>query len=112
ALPAVIGNLNGVPYWARDQANRSAAQRAYARAEDALRTARDRYAKSVGTAAQRAAGHALGDALERRDQLKNFLAASRTSLNGVDGMARQVVSFDDGQPPLGAVSIGDLDSAD
>ncbi|WP_439690567.1 alpha/beta hydrolase [Curtobacterium sp. SP.BCp] len=112
ALPAVVGNLGGVPYWARDQANRLAAQRAYAQAEDALRNARDRYAKSVGTAAQRAAGHALGDALERRDQLENFAAGARTMLPLDESTPRQMVTFHDGQPPLGAFSVGDLDTAD
>ncbi len=46
ALPAVIGNLNGVPYWARDQANRLSAQRAYAQASEALHNAQDKYAKA------------------------------------------------------------------
>ncbi|MFJ4297602.1 alpha/beta hydrolase [Curtobacterium sp. NPDC089689] len=112
ALPAVIGNLNGVPYWARDQANRLAAQRAYAQAEDALRTARDRYTKSIGTAGQGAAGHALGDALERRNQLKNFTAGARTTLPLDESTPRQMVTFHDEQPPLGAFSVGDLDTAD
>lgn len=112
ALSAVIGNLNGVPYWARDQANRLSAQRAYARAGDALHDAQDKYGKAVGPSAQAAAQRELIAAQERYDQLKNFLAASRTSLNGVDGTSRQVASFDDGQLPLGAVSIGDLDGAD
>ena len=112
ALPAVIGNLNGAPYWARDQANRLSAQRAYAQAEEALTAARDRYAKAVGTGGQGAAGHALREALQRRDELKNFTAGARTDLNLASPLPRQMVSFHPGEPPLGAFAVGDLDTAE
>ncbi|MDR6171136.1 alpha/beta hydrolase [Curtobacterium sp. SORGH_AS_0776] len=110
ASPAVIGNLIGVPYWARDQANRLSAQRASARAQDDVDAAR-KALHAAGPSARRAAQQELDDAAERLAALDNFIAASRTTLRDVDGMARQFVSFIDGQPPLGAVSIGDLDTA-
>lgn len=112
ALPAVIGNLNGKPYWARDQANRLAAQRAYAQAEDALHDAQDKYASAVGRAAQAAAQRELIAAQERYDQLKNFAAGARTKLDLMDQVPRQIMTFHDGAPPLGAFSVGDLDSVD
>lgn len=112
ALPAVVGNLNGVPYWARDQANRLSAQRAYAQASGALRDAQDKYGKAVGRAAQAAAQRELISAQERYDQLKNFSAGARTQLDLVDQVPRQMITFHDGAPPLGAFSVGDLDTAD
>ncbi|MCC8908329.1 alpha/beta hydrolase [Curtobacterium sp. GD1] len=111
ALPAVIGNLDGVPYWARDQANRLSAQRAYAQAQDDLRVARRRYTRAIGGQGQVAAGHALNAALLRYNQLNNFVAGARTDLNLRYPLPRQMVAFRDGQPPLGAFSVGDLDSA-
>jgi uncharacterized protein YukE len=112
ALPAVIGNLNGVPYWARDQANRLSAQRAYEQAKEAVKAAKEDLKAAIGRTAQLAAQQKLNAAERRYDQLKNFVAGVRTGLNGVDGMPRQMVSFSDAQPPLGAISIGDLDTAD
>jgi len=111
ALPAVIGNLNGVPYWARDQANRLSAQRAYEQAAEALVAAQETYGKAVGRAAQAVAQRALIAAQERYNQLNNFLAGVRTDLNLRYPLPRQMVAFRDGEPPLGAFSVGDLDSA-
>ncbi|WP_412872900.1 alpha/beta hydrolase [Curtobacterium flaccumfaciens] len=112
ALPAVIGNLNGVPYWARDQANRLSAQRAYEQATEALGKAQKAYGKAVGRAALADAHRALIAAQERYNQLKNFTAGARTQLAVDDSVPRQMVSFHDGEPPLGAFSVGDLDTAD
>ncbi|UXN24496.1 alpha/beta fold hydrolase [Curtobacterium flaccumfaciens] len=111
ALPAVIGNLNGVPYWARDQANRLSAQRAYEQATEALGKAQKAYGKAVGRAALADARRALIAAQERYNQLNNFAAGARTDLNLRYPLPRQMVAFRDGKPPLGAFSVGDLDSA-
>ncbi|MEK6312186.1 MAG: alpha/beta hydrolase, partial [Curtobacterium sp.] len=112
ALPAVIGNLNGVPYWARDQANRLAAQRAYAQAQEDVKTARTKLKGAVGRTAQAAAQQKLNDALAREKDLKNFTAGARTNLQLVRDVPRQMVSFSPTHPPIGAFSVGDLDSAD
>ncbi|WJX99870.1 alpha/beta hydrolase [Curtobacterium sp. 458] len=112
ALPAVVGNLNGVPYWARDQANRVSAQRAYARAEDSVRAARKALKEAVGRTAQQAAQKRLNDALTREKDLKNFVAGARKNLQLMHDVPRQMVSFSPTHPPIGAFSVGDLDTAD
>ncbi|MFJ3380295.1 alpha/beta hydrolase [Curtobacterium sp. NPDC090217] len=112
ALPATIGNLNGVAYWARDQANRISAQRAYSGAAADLADGKKVLAGAIGRSATAAAEREVQAAQKRLDALKNFLAGARTPLaTGVD-LPRQVVSFSAGPPPLGAVSVGDLDTAD
>ncbi|WP_182066304.1 alpha/beta hydrolase [Curtobacterium sp. ME12] len=112
ALPAVIGNLNGVPYWARDQANRLSAQRAYEQAKEAVKAAKKDLKTAIGRTAQLAAQQKLNAAETRRDRLENFTAGARTQLAVDDSVPRQMVSFHDGEPPLGAFSLGDLDTAD
>lgn len=111
-LPGVMGNLNGVPYWARDQANRSAAQRAYAEAKDPVKLAQDKYERAVGRAAQAVAQRELIAARERCDQFENLTAGGRKHLQLLHEVARQMVSFAPSHPPTGAFSVGDLDRAD
>jgi len=111
ALPAVIGNLNGVPYWARDQANRLSAQRAYAQAEDAVVKAQLDLRNAVGRPAEAAAQRKLAQAQQRAGALENFTAGARTPLNLRQQMPRQMVSFQPSDPPLGAFAVGDLDTA-
>jgi pimeloyl-ACP methyl ester carboxylesterase/uncharacterized protein YukE len=112
ALPAVMGNLNGVPYWARDQANRLSAQRAYAQAEEAVKAAKDNRKAAIGRAAELAAQKRLNAAQAREKDLRNFVAGARRKLNLLHEVPRQMVSFSPGHPPLGAFSVGDLDTAD
>jgi pimeloyl-ACP methyl ester carboxylesterase len=111
ALPATIGNLNGVAYWARDQANRISAERAFSRAQSALDDAKAAV-KSVGRAGAVEAQRRLVAAQQEFDALKNLLAGSRTKLDLIEEVPRQMVSFHPGRPPLGAFSVGDLDTAD
>ncbi|QSB22002.1 alpha/beta hydrolase [Curtobacterium sp. 24E2] len=112
ALPAVIGNLNGVPYWARDQANRLSAQRAYAQAEGAVKAAKDNLKAAIGRTAQLAAQQKLNAAQAREKDLRNFVAGAKRKLNLLHEVPRQMVSFSPSHPPLGAFSVGDLDTAD
>lgn len=112
ALPAVIGNLNGVPYWARDQANRLAAQRANALAQDAVTSARKALRGAVGRTAQQVAQKRLNEALTREKDLKNFVAGARKNLQLMHDVPRQMVSFSPTHPPTGAFSVGDLDTAE
>ncbi|KTR04593.1 alpha/beta hydrolase [Curtobacterium luteum] len=112
ALPAVIGNLNGVPYWARDQANRLAAQRAEATAYKKLQQAKRDRDRSLGGPRALQTQVALNKAQKLYDALRNFNAGARTALNLVHPLPRQIVSFHPGEPPLGAFAVGDLDTAE
>jgi pimeloyl-ACP methyl ester carboxylesterase len=111
ALPATIGNLNGVAYWARDQANRISAQRAEADAAVKLEQARRARDMSLGGPRALQAQIDLDAAQKLYDALHNFNAGARTGLNLVDPLPRQMVSFHPGSPPLGAFAVGDLDHA-
>ncbi|MBF4591614.1 alpha/beta hydrolase [Curtobacterium sp. VKM Ac-1395] len=111
ALPAVIGNLNGVAYWARDQANRISAEKAFDAAKADLKRAKESVAGAVGRTAYSRALAKLRAAEQQHDALENFLAGARTPLNLRTPLPRQMVSFKPGAPPLGAFSVGDLDTA-
>ncbi|GAA1794602.1 alpha/beta hydrolase [Agromyces lapidis] len=82
-MPAVIGNLGGVPYRIRDVANRAELATAIAEAD------------------------AAGD-VRRLESLE----AIRKSLGERAGVPRQLIAFIDEGDPLAAVSVGDLDAAD
>jgi pimeloyl-ACP methyl ester carboxylesterase len=105
-LPTVIGNLNGVAYWARDRANRLVARREYKRWRRKLAAAEA--AKASGASG---ASRALDEARAQVAALKNFLAGATTKLNVRRGTVRQMLVFRPGAPPLGAYSVGDLDTA-
>lgn len=110
-LPGVIGNLDGVPYWARDRANRIAAQRAEAVALAELARVREAIRSSRGGPDGPRLEVALADAQERYEALRDFTAAARPDLNLLAPLPRQMVSFHPGEPPLGAFAVGDLDAA-
>ncbi|WP_166866512.1 MULTISPECIES: alpha/beta hydrolase [unclassified Salinibacterium] len=82
--PDVFGNLDGVSYAGRDVANRIR-----------LRQIIDDPSTSVTAQANRAAAEALLAALAA----------------GPDDPVHQLISFRPGSPPLGAISVGDLDNA-
>ncbi|MFZ6993473.1 alpha/beta hydrolase [Curtobacterium sp. RRHDQ66] len=116
AFPAVIGNLNGVAYWARDTANRAELRRQ--KHESDLRLA-DLHTR-VNAAVERGLHpYDLANELQaERDlnkKLENFASAARGSQLPHDAAFRnqpvQIVSFRMGNPPLGAISVGDLDAA-
>ncbi|PPF30791.1 hypothetical protein C5D07_00595 [Rathayibacter tritici] len=105
ALPLVIGNLEGIPYGARSVANafRLEAELASLTAErDALR------AITPGTGSADAVGPALAD-IERRLAVLANIHDSLASFEGRN--PRFLISLTDDDPPLAAVSIGDLDTA-
>ncbi|PPI44813.1 hypothetical protein C5E09_10475 [Rathayibacter iranicus] len=96
-LPEVIGNLEGVPYGARAQANESVLRVRIKALKDELAqepTDGD-YAK-------------LGSMQEDLRALED-IADSLKVRPGLDG--RFLISLTDDHPPLAAVSIGDLDTA-
>lgn len=83
AVQAVIGNLEGAPYWARDTANRAVLA-------------------SRISAARRS-----------NDMQLHALESIRRSLTTVKGEAgRQLIALTADVPPLAAVSLGDLATAD
>ena len=91
-FPVVFGNLEGLPYTARDHANQIALKAAIA-----------------GLEAQLALQTSSTKLQEQLDGLHNIQKA----LQAPNGKAtRQLISFTEDDPPLAAVSIGDLDTAD
>lgn len=91
-FPVVFGNLEGLPYTARDHANQIALKAAIA-----------------GIEAQLALQTSSTKLQEQLDGLHNIQKA----LQAPNGKAtRQLISFTEDNPPLAAVSIGDLDTAD
>jgi hypothetical protein len=108
AFPAVIGNLNGVAYWARDTANRITLKSAL---EDAKKKVQALEAQRNGPGWSPALESQLVDATTYRDQLQNFDAGRRKHYDLNRDGSRQLISLTLGPPPLGAISIGDLDTA-
>ncbi|KZX20160.1 alpha/beta hydrolase family protein [Rathayibacter tanaceti] len=99
-LPEVIGNLEGVAYGARAEANESVLVARIAALEGEAAGLR---------------GEASDGAAERLTAVRSQLAALtniRASLWAKSGRApRFLISLTDDEPPLAAVSIGDLDTA-
>ncbi|QHC56694.1 alpha/beta hydrolase [Rathayibacter tanaceti] len=97
ALPGVVGNLEGVPYGARAQANKKAlTERITALSEELAQESAD------------------GDPARLRTIETDFQALEniRNSLDTRAGQdPRFLVSLTEDHPPLAAVSIGDLDTA-
>lgn len=105
AIPAVIGNLNGVAYWARDSANRAQLARDIAASKERIRALAD--LASPGTRGTQGYAALISQEQARLDGLNNILQSLRR-----DGApARHLVSLTRDLPPLAAVSIGDLDTA-
>lgn len=112
SLPTLLGNLEGLPYGARDTANRIAL-RSGLRAVERQIVASERMllltmllpAAPVALPMVKAR---LDELLERQACLVDIDAALTTVVTGVP---RFLVSLTGDQPPLAAVSIGDLDTA-
>lgn len=110
ALPRAVleqlGNLEGVAYWARDTANRTVLGLRIDQVQDQLAVAQtgSAWAGQYGTPFQQQIA-----SLDK--ELKALLNIDATLGKKGDG-ARSLVSLTDDVPPLAAVSIGDLDTAD
>lgn len=113
AVPRLVGNLEGVRYADRDRANRLSLASDLSRAEDALAAAEAATASAAvllgGPGAAQAAAKRVSDARAQLDALRNIKAAL-----GVPATKAPVtlVSLTSDSPPLAAVAIGDLDTAD
>lgn len=107
ALPVpvlgVLGNLEGVDYWARDTANRAVLDARMTAAEEEVAALRNTIAHDGGTAWGRASKNL--EALEEIESASQFQKGSKAG-------ERFIVSLTDDVPPLAAVSVGDLDTAD
>jgi pimeloyl-ACP methyl ester carboxylesterase len=114
ALPAVIGNLGGVAYWARDTANRITLTQRIAAAEKAVVDAKaglpwggiGGYGAGIGVNWATEEYLSTKSALDALTAICEALRVART------GGRRSILSLSDDTPPLAAVSIGDLDTAD
>ncbi|MCY1694876.1 alpha/beta hydrolase [Curtobacterium sp. SL109] len=109
AFPTAVGNLNGVAYWARDIANRRSLASQIAATE--ARIAQLKQQRNTAGWSP-----ALDEELTATlplylSQLTNLRKASNKSGDLPKRYHPQVVAFRPGPPPLGAVSVGDIDSA-
>lgn len=110
-LPGVIGNLEGVPYGARDKANRRALDQRLNEMREQLADAEKPLPKSPPPTFEE---------MDAQYFRAKFAREELAALEGVrDGLKtepdrppRFLVSLTDDHPPLAAVSIGDLDTAD
>ena len=108
AMPALIGNLEGVSYTSRDKANRIwlTQQLAETRKQiDGLRLGVGGLGASGGYQQEAAVVSALG-------RLRGLEAIELTLTQATEGAPRFLISLTSDRPPLAAVSIGNLDTAD
>ncbi len=113
-LPAFFGNLEGIPYTARDHANRIALDSEIAELTAAI---------AAADVAGQGIVHGAGPATRQQAHEKQDLDAMRTQLAALQNIRsalerptpshpqRFLMSLTDDRPPLAAVSIGDLDTA-
>jgi hypothetical protein len=99
SLLRVLGNLEGVPYWARSSANVSVLDRRIASAKEFLDDL-DQPGRVYSPEARRDAEN-----LTALESIKDSLLA------GTGSAPRSLVLLSDDEPPLAGVSIGDLDTA-
>lgn len=108
--PLIVGNLEGVDYASRDDANRLALTHAIAAAREALEAERKRDDPAWNPVGGAGGGRdsRLKILRERLDNLLNIEVALASPPNRAP---RSLVSLTSDDPPLAAVSIGDLDDA-
>lgn len=111
AAPDVIGNLEGVAYSDRDTANRVYLDDRLAAAKAALKKAQEPlpwWALLGGEAVIDAHNQDIADAQAQVDALENIQDALTKPKGAED---RYLIALTRDEPPLAAVSIGDLDTA-
>lgn len=112
AAPAVIGNLGGVAYAARDRANRLWLRTQLADARAALAEAEKTpsYRELVGGYAT---ASAVAERLERaRARVAGLEGIEASLVVPDDSVDRHLISLTSDSPPLAALALGDLDTAD
>jgi hypothetical protein len=105
AIPGVIGNLNGVNYTARDLANRASLTAKIEASEQRLREYED--LASPGARGMQAYAAMIAAEQKKLDGLRSI----RNALVPDGSVPRQLVTLTSDDPPLAAVSVGDLDTA-
>lgn len=108
SLPAVVGNLAGLPAWARDRANRMTLVSAVAQAEQDLADAKKRRV-GLGWPASQAADQSIEAAQANLDAYRNIEKTLASTAK--PGRALLTLATDH-QPPLAAVAVGDVDTAE
>jgi len=112
-FPTIFGNLEGIPYAARDHANRIALTASIADYE--TRIAEFESGSDDMVVGGRGALLALEARRKELDRLQAQLAALRNTQKALDsphgGASRFLISLTQDEPPLAAISIGDLDTA-
>lgn len=111
-LPAVIGNLGGVAYWARDAANRITLEHRIAAAKKAVADTKAALPLGgIGGTGMGGTNWATDDYFNATHNLKALRSIKKALEPDASGIARALVSLSDDSPPLAAVSVGDLDTA-
>ncbi|MFN8076482.1 MAG: alpha/beta hydrolase [Kineosporiaceae bacterium] len=111
--PEWVGNRDGVPAWARDEANRSRIEGERAR----LLAERDRLKEQLaGQRSRQWFGDLVGDAMTDDDEKLASVEDKLASLDAVDEVLgrgdRQLLVLDlDGKRAKAAVAVGDVDTA-
>lgn len=114
-LPVVFGNLEGVPYKARDHANQTALKSAIADVEVQLAQTQalvDDTTIGYGGMSPSVAvmKESITDLQKQLDGLRNIQDALKSPSGGADDK-RHLISFTQDKPSLAAVSVGNLDTA-
>ncbi|MBT1668330.1 alpha/beta hydrolase family protein [Curtobacterium flaccumfaciens pv. flaccumfaciens] len=104
-----LGNLEGIPYWARSTANVVVLNQRLGDVELEIEGLLASVVSTGDEGAARAAAQRIAALKTELKSLRNINAAVREER--FDG-PRYLISLTDDRPPLAAVSIGDLDTAD
>ncbi|MEO6115556.1 MAG: alpha/beta hydrolase, partial [Pseudolysinimonas sp.] len=118
AIPAALGNLEGIAYWARDDANRTVLDQRIA-AVNKLNAQVDADYNLFTPKASLELAAAGFDSLDDFHHYRDSLLALHHSVSATGDVPRQLVSFSDvdlrhspsNYDPLAAISVGDLDRA-
>ncbi|MEC5191981.1 MULTISPECIES: alpha/beta hydrolase [unclassified Arthrobacter] len=113
-FPVVFGNLEGLPYKARDHANQTGLKGAVADVEAQLAQIQALLDDTtVGYGGMPPMAAALRKSLTAVQKQLDVLRNIQDALKGPRGSAarRQLISLTQDNPPLAAVSVGDLDTA-
>lgn len=106
AMPSVIGNLNGVPYWGRSDANVVALNIEIAEAYELMMNPPAGVTPNIRSSEEM-------DAWERWHALQAIADALKNGGREYDMSTYQLIELDlNAQPPLAAISSGNLDTAD
>ncbi|MGJ4843086.1 alpha/beta hydrolase [Leifsonia sp. Le1] len=112
-LPVVFGNLEGIPNGARDHANQIALTAAISDIDARIEALRRQVDGASPTLRMDLAKMAqLEQSLTEMESQRNALRNIRDALTrSPKGATRFLISLTEDQPPLAAISIGDLDTA-